>query len=259
MTYWYIFRNDEILLEKCIDGTYTIPVLTELPKSLCQAAVEVIEVESADNGIQIKAVELGDNVKPDCAYEFVGLRASYYKISETHYLKAGKCHELLYWNHNTRYCGTCGGVMKKSTLISKKCTHCGREIWPQLATAIIVLVSRGDEILLVHAHNFKKNFYGLVAGFVETGETLEQAVVREVYEETGLTINNIRYYGSQPWPYPCGLMIGFYADYVQGNIDIQQTELRDGGWYHKDHLPEIPEKLSIARQLIDHWLASFNK
>ena len=144
--------------------------------------------------------------------------------------------------------------MKFHTDISKRCTQCGKEVWPQLATAVIVLVSRGDEVLLVHAKNFRGDFYGLVAGFVETGETLEEAVCREVMEETGLTIKNLHYYGSQPWPYPCGLMVGFLAEYDNGDIHLQRSELSRGAWFNRHHLPQIPEKLSIARQIIDYWL-----
>ena len=140
------------------------------------------------------------------------------------------------------------------TDISKKCTECGKEIWPQLATAVIVLIHKGDEVLLVRAKNFRTDFYGLVAGFVETGETLEEAVAREAFEETGVKITNIRYFGSQPWPYPCGLMVGFNADYVSGEIKLQEEEIAKGGWFHRNHLPEVPEKLSIARMLIDDWL-----
>ena len=144
--------------------------------------------------------------------------------------------------------------MKLHTEISKQCTNCGREIWPQVATAVIVLIRREDEVLLVHAKNFKSDFYGLVAGFVETGETLEEAVYREVMEETGIKIKNLTYFGSQTWPYPCGLMVGFNADYVSGEINLQESELSKGAWFRKDNLPTLPEKLSIARKLIDNWL-----
>ena len=144
--------------------------------------------------------------------------------------------------------------MRMDTDISKKCTECGKEVWPQLAIAIIVLIHRGDEVLLVRAKNFRTDFFGLVAGFVETGETLEEAVVRETMEETGVKITNIRYFGSQPWPYPCGLMVGFMADYDSGKIHLQRSELSKGAWFDRDHLPHIPEKLSIARQLLDAWL-----
>ena len=145
--------------------------------------------------------------------------------------------------------------MKMYTDISKRCINCGKEVWPSLATAIIVLIQRNDEVLLVHARNFKGNFYGLVAGFVETGETLEEAVHREVLEETGITIENLHYFGSQPWPYHSGLMIGFTADYVSGNIHLQKEELSKGAWFTKDNLPNIPEKLSIARRMLDDWIA----
>jgi NAD+ diphosphatase len=149
--------------------------------------------------------------------------------------------------------------MKLHTEISKRCTNCGKEVWPQLATAVIVRVTRGgwgeaSSILLVHANNFRRPYYGLVAGFVETGETLEEAVRREVREETGLEINNIRYFGSQPWPFPCGLMVGFTADYVSGDVHLQRSELSSGGWFTRDQMPPIPGKSSIARRLIDDWL-----
>ena len=153
--------------------------------------------------------------------------------------------------------------MRFDTDISKKCEHCGKEIWPQLATAVIVLIRRHDaatgkeEVLLVHANSFRDDHYGLVAGFVETGETLEQAVYREVMEETGLHITNLKYFGSQPWPYPCGLMVGFTADYDGGKIHLQRSELSKGAWFDRNHLPHIPEKLSIARQLLDSWLERF--
>ena len=131
----------------------------------------------------------------------------------------------------------------------------GHGKYETLATAIIVLIKKDDQVLLVHARNFKGNFDSLVAGFVETGENLEEAVHREVMEETGLTIKNLKYFGSQPWPYPSGLMIGFSAEYVDGEIHLQKEELSRGKWFTKENLPILPEKLSIARKLIDAWLA----
>jgi NAD+ diphosphatase len=166
-----------------------------------------------------------------------------------------KWKEHNYWNMNTQFCGVCGAPMKMATDISKKCTECGKQVWPSLATAIIVLIKKDDQVLLVHARNFKGNFDSLVAGFVETGENLEEAVHREVMEETGLTIKNLKYFGSQPWPYPSGLMIGFSAEYVDGEIHLQKEELSRGKWFTKENLPILPEKLSIARKLIDAWLA----
>lgn len=253
MTYYFIFCKDELLLEKHEDGTYSIP-LCDTPPVETKPWTHIMDIAPMEDGTEVKAFCIDHPICDNPDYEMCGLRKSYYKLTSSLYLKAGKCHELLYWDMNTKFCGVCGAPMKMHTEISKRCTQCGKEIWPQLATAIIVLIHRGDEVLLVHAKNFRGTFYGLVAGFVETGETLEEAVLREVKEETGLKITNIRYFGSQPWPYPCGLMVGFNADYVEGDIHLQRSELSSGGWFRKDNLPEIPEKLSIARMLLDDWL-----
>lgn len=256
MVYWFIFQNHSLMLERTTDGGYTIPCAEESPIAIPQGT-NVLNIMPTLGGIDVKTFAISTPVDENPLYEMCDLRASYYKLSQELYLKAGKCHELLYWDKTTQYCGLCGAPMQMHSDISKKCTKCGKEVWPQLATAIIVLISRGDEVVLVHAKNFKKPFYGLVAGFVETGETLEETVRREVREETALEIKDITYYASQPWPYPCGLMIGFYATYAGGEIKLQQSELASGGWFNRHDLPTIPEKLSLARMLIDHWLEQF--
>lgn len=214
----------------------------------------VMNVGNMPDGNECKAFSVEMPITDLEGYEMCGLRKSFYRLPKALYLKAGKCQELLYWDRNTQFCGVCGAPMRMHTDISKRCTSCGKEVWPQLATAVIVRISKGDEILLVHANNFATNFYGLVAGFVETGETLEEAVRREVREETQLEITNLRYFASQPWPYPCGLMVGFTAEYVSGDMHLQRSELSSGGWFNANNLPTIPEKLSIARMLIDDWL-----
>lgn len=250
--YYFVFCKDDLLLEQRPDGSFTVPCSEEPPTEV-KPWTHLMTVSPMDDGTEVVTYRT-DAPHPGT----VPLRQSYYKLPRDLYLKAGKCQELLYWDQNTKFCGVCGAPMRMDTNISKKCTECGKEIWPQLATAVIVLIHRGDEVLLVRAKNFRTDFYGLVAGFVETGETLEEAVAREALEETGVKITNISYFGSQPWPYPCGLMVGFHADYVSGELHLQQSEIARAGWFRRDNLPTIPEKLSIARMLIDDWLENFS-
>ncbi len=250
--YYFVFCKEAVLLEKQPDGSYAIP-LSEEPPTPLKEWTTVLTVTPLD-GIAVKSYTIDSPVPDSEQYEMCPLRQSYYRLPLDQYLKAGKCAELIYWDQNTRYCGVCGGMMHFHTDISKRCDQCGKEVWPQLATAVIVLIRKGDEVLLAKGRNFKRDFYGLIAGFVETGETLEEAVVREVLEETGIRIRNIRYFGSQPWPYPCGLMVGFTADYDSGDIHLQLEELKKAGWFRRNNLPNIPEKLSIARKLIDNWI-----
>ena len=265
--YWFIFCKTDLMLEKTSDGSHTIPYGEEPPVSVKEwttiHTIDIPEPILPGNGdTKAKTLRIDSPITDHPSYEMIGLRASYHLLPRHLYLIAGKCQEILYWDSNTKFCGVCGAPMKLHTNISKRCTECGKEVWPQLATAVIVLIQRKTangnpkhrEVLLVHANNFRSNYYGLVAGFVETGETLEEAVVREVKEEVGLQIENLRYFGSQPWPYPCGLMVGFNADYAGGDIHLQRSELGSGGWFTADQLPQIPDKMSIARKLIDNWL-----
>lgn len=252
MAYWFVFNKGDILLQRSENGTYTIPSGDEPPVQIPEGS-NVLDTGYMDDGTETKSFSI-DYLPSDEHYELCGLRQSFYKLSLPLYLKAGKCNELLYWFRHTQYCGVCGAKMEMSSSISKRCPNCGNTSWPQLATAIIVLINRGDDLLLVHARNFKTDFYGCIAGFVETGESLEEAVKREVMEETQLTIKNLRYFKSQPWPYPCGLMVGFFAEYESGELKLQDSELAKGGWFNKNALPTIPEKLSLARMLIDDWL-----
>ena len=250
--YHFIFCRNGIMLERLADGTYAVPRGEEPPADLPPVS-NVISVTAPD-GAEAAAWRVQDPPDGGGRYELCDLRQSYYRLPYTLYKLAGKCRERVYWDENSRFCGACGAGMKMHTSISKICSKCGKEVWPQLSPAVIVLVHRGKDVLLVHAKNFRGSFFGLVAGFVETGETLEEAVHREVKEETGLEIKNLRYFGSQPWPYPCGLMIGFNADYAGGTLRLQKSELSAGAWFGIDDMPQMPEKLSIARRLIDAWL-----
>lgn len=250
-TTWIVFCKDAVLLYKSPTGLGIFPK-GEKPPVDPKPWTHIQEVYLSET----ERYCAFETETPPCipGHELVPLRASYYYLSEESYRMAGKARELLYWDSGSRFCGTCGAPMQFHTSISKRCTNCGREIWPPLATAIIVRITKGDQILLVRARNFRSDFYGLVAGFVETGEDLEQAVRRETAEETGISIRNIRYFASQPWPYPAGIMVGFTAEYADGTVRLQHEELASGGWFDRENLPNLPEPLSIARWLIDDWL-----
>lgn len=137
---------------------------------------------------------------------------------------------------------------------AKECPGCRFLSFPRISPAVIVLVEKENRVLLARVKRFTTELYSVLAGFVEPGETLEETVRREVAEETGIKVKNIRYFGSQPWPFPDSLMIGFTADYESGEIKIDETEIADAGWYDPDRLPIIPGKISIARELIDWFV-----
>lgn len=255
-TQWFVFFKDQLLLKKSYtkegETRYSIPIGTEPP--LTPEAESTLHEVLPPNGTQVRAFALKQPVDETDKWVMVGLRASYEYLSLDDYRSAGKAFQILYWDEHSRFCPVCGTAMEHLAPIMKKCPGCGNEMYPPVSTAVIVLIRKGDEILLVHARNFRGTFYGLVAGFLEAGETLEECVQREVWEETGLKVKNITYFGNQPWPYPSGLMVGFIADYESGEIKIQEDELTAAAFYSKDNLPEIPRKLSIARKLIDWWL-----
>lgn len=249
-TYWFVFdRKGRLLLTE--EGTLPASPLNPVPMVDSPTILHLPSLE----GKSCQAV-CAEELPPVPSYQLVPLRASFDILPMAHYQMAGKAYELLHWDACTKYCGVCGAPMAFHSDISRQCTHCGKVVWPQLATAIIVAVTRGtDEILLVQSKNLQGDYLGLVAGFVETGETLEECVRREVLEETNLEIKDLTYFRSQPWPYPRGLMVGFKARYASGELKLQRSELNKGGWYRRDNLPPIPGKVSLARQLIDDWLS----
>ncbi len=189
--------------------------------------------------------------------EWVELRKSWERLGDKKWQVAVRAQELENFHRFHKFCGVCGGKMEPASDISLKCSSCQREIWPQLSPAMVVLVTRngGEEALLVHAANFKHHdVHALVAGFVETGESLEECVAREVKEETSIEISNIRYVGSQSWPFPGQLMVGFTAEYRGGEISLADGELTSAGWFTRENHPPMPSQPSLSRRIIDLWL-----
>ncbi|MFW6074082.1 MAG: NAD(+) diphosphatase [Chloroflexota bacterium] len=189
--------------------------------------------------------------------EFVGLRELWSHVPEPDWEMAGRAVQIVDWERSHRYCGACGvptvdGERERAMV----CPDCGLKAYPRLSPAVIMLVHKGDQVLLGRSNRFKSGFYSVLAGFVEAGENLEQAVEREVYEETRIRIKDITYFGSQPWPFPNSLMIGFTAEYESGTIRLLDDEILEAGWFTLDNLPQLPGKISIARKLTDWWITS---
>lgn len=161
---------------------------------------------------------------------------------------------LLYWHKRSKYCGKCGSLTTWSTSeLAKVCAKCKEIYYPKISPAVIVAITKEDRLLLAHNKNFKDGFYSVLAGFVEIGESIEQAAIREVKEEVGIEIKNIRYFYSQPWPFVDSLMIGLTADYKSGTIRPDKKEIIDAAWYKRDEFPLTPGKETIAGKLIENF------
>lgn len=245
-----IFKGREILLQDTPEGM----VLPQVPDTLCRD--EFDDFRFTLNGSAYCVLEESRAAMfKDCRW--VDLRQSWGLLGNKVWQAAAKGAELRHFALTTRFCAKCGSPLERATEISRRCPRCAQEYFPVLNAAIVVLVKRGEEALLVRARNFKGPFYALVAGFVETGETLEECVAREIAEETTLKVDDIHYVGSQSWPFPSQLMLGFTARWCSGEPCWSDGELIDGGFYTRDNMPAVPPgQPSLSRWIIDRWLNS---
>lgn len=188
---------------------------------------------------------------------YISLRDQLHLSEEEFYLLCRGV-ELNHFFKTHRFCGQCGtetGIVEDEWAVQCQNSTCNHRTYPVICPSIIVAVRRGQSILLANHLRHKGGIYTTIAGFVEVGETFEQAVMREVWEETGIRVKNIRYFGSQPWAFPNSQMVGFLADYDEGEICIQENELCDAQWFVYDQpLPELPPKGTIALKLIEATL-----
>jgi NAD+ diphosphatase len=254
-TTWFALRGDRLLVRPNAD-TATLPDYADLAS--LGADFEAGHYLGRLGEIDCYAVSLADGIELPQDLTLEGLRALYGRLSDDEYAIAGRAAQILVWDQTHRFCGRCGTpTVNAPADRAKLCPQCGLLSFPRLSPAVIMLVQRGeDEFLLARNRAFADGFFSVLAGFVEPGESLEEAVGREVHEEVGLQIRDIHYFGSQPWPFPHQLMIGFTAHYASGQIRLQDDEIAEAAWFNRrGELPKLPGKLSIARRLIDTFLA----
>ena len=253
--WWFAFCNHRIVVTRRKDDVIR-PYFSDL-NSLPASPTHTLYLGTCDDK-PCRAVALDRDIAFSDSIYSVDLRGLLGVIDDGMLALAGRARHLIDWSLSHQFCGRCGRPMDdKNDERAKICNGCGLVKYPRISPAVIVAVIRENRILLAQSRRIKrlrKSFYSVLAGFVETGETLEDCVRREIAEEVGIQVKNIRYFGSQPWPFPDQLMIGFTAEYAAGEIQIDPKEIVDAGWFEAQNLPLVPGKYSIARQLIDWFV-----
>lgn len=192
--------------------------------------------------------------------EAASLRAMLMQIDNSLFEIVARAWQLALFLRTHKYCGQCGSEMQQVDWeMARQCHRCGHRCYPRISPCIIVAIRKGSQILLAQGKPQKsRQMFSTLAGFVESGESLEQAVHREVMEEVGIKVKNLRYFSSQPWPFPHSIMVGFLADYDSGEIEVDGKEILEAHWYDFDKLPNIPPLFSIAGQLIQATIEGKN-
>ncbi|WP_096085863.1 NAD(+) diphosphatase [Agaribacterium haliotis] len=227
-----------------------------IERELAQAQALCLIAYRGDESLVLLPAEHSD--LPE-GWQWLDLRSALALLNEEDGAIAGRAVQLKHWMDTSRYCGRCSSpTQAHQRERAYQCPECGFMQFPQFAPCVIGVVVDGDRVLLANGVKHKAGIYAALAGFIEAGETAEQAFVREVKEEVGVDICNLVYLGSQPWPFPGQLMLGFIADYAGGELNIDENEIVDAGWYSKHNLPQLPPEHTISRQLIDYALERLN-
>lgn len=250
--WWFLFKRDELLV--LINGDKVeIPLSEDL--SEIGITPERQQFLGMLEGSPCFAAEASLEAAAPQGTAFRNLRSLLGEFESDFFSLAGRAFQVISWDINHRYCGRCGSpAEERPDERAKVCPKCGLVSYPRISPAVIVAVTNQNKILLAKSSRFKSNMYSVLAGFVEAGETFEDCIRREIKEEANIEVGNIRYFGSQPWPFPDSLMVGFTAEYVSGEMKADGDEILDVKWFTPEEIPAIPGKWSIARRLIDSFI-----
>jgi NAD+ diphosphatase len=251
---WFVFQGEKLLISQKDNDTNAI--CTSAPQQL--GLVPIFSRFLGRYGTtNCFVAEVGEDISPPFSMQFKSLRTLFGTVEDDLFVLAGRAVQILHWQREHRFCGKCGTAMRdRRTEPARICPACGFVSFPRLSPAVIMAITREDHILLARAPRFPAGMFSTLAGFVEPGETLEEAVKREVREEVNIKIDNIHYVASQPWPFPHSIMIGFSATYLDGEIKVDNDEIEDARWFSVKSLPLMPSKITIARLLIDNFVKS---
>lgn len=251
---WFLFQDNQLILQ-WVNETLTLPTFQNISSYI--ESLASVHLLGGYNKTPCFCGEIKRGINLNSTYVLIPLKQAFSVLEDFWFSFIVKSAQILNWNKQHQYCGICGNqTTRKYDVYEAHCQGCKMVFYPRISPSIIVLIKKGSQILMARGPHFAKGIYGLIAGFVCPGETLEEAVHREVMEEVGITIKNLRYFGSQPWPFPDSLMMAFEADYEAGEIVIDDVEIKHAGWYSVDNLPGMPSSSkSIARVMINSFLA----
>jgi len=252
--YWFIFQGNQLLVRREA-GHASVPALLH-PNELDLEPLRTLYLGKLD-GRHVFCAECTADISAPEGVTWSGLRALFGLVDDANFALAGRAIQIIDWDRTHQFCGACGTpTVAKSNERARQCPSCGLTQYPRIAPAVMALVRRDDKLLLARSPHFPPGMHSALAGFVEPGESLEQCLHREVLEEVGIRVTNLTYFSSQPWPFPHSLMIAFNCDYAEGEIRPDPGEIEAAAWFDLDHLPVLPNKISIARRLIDATIAS---
>ncbi|MDA9679914.1 NAD(+) diphosphatase [Gammaproteobacteria bacterium] len=251
-SYHILISDGEVL---CVDGQHPWRPLTGDEFQWCGLDAVSSHYLGDLSGTPIYAVEIDSDTDEPSGYGFQSLWSFLTGVAQPVFYLIGRAKQVIEWHQHHNFCGSCGQVTSTTPLDrSRKCESCNIFFYPRLSPSIIVLINKGDEILLAKNAHARGNFYSTLAGFVEPGESIEETVHREVFEEVGLQVKNLKYYSSQSWPFPNSLMLGFHAEYDSGELVLQEEEIADAQWFHYNNLPHKPAMMSISGWLINDFI-----
>jgi NAD+ diphosphatase len=255
--YYFIFSRNDILVAENFPDSPAIPRISET--AAADMGLEGVRFLGQYGSTDCWCARIGPAALP-AKHRLISLRALYGKVDADFWSISGYARQIQDWNLNFQFCGRCGHATQAAAKEhSRVCPLCGLTFYPRISPAIITAVVKEDQILLARGVNFPiKEMFSVLAGFVEPGESLEDCVRREILEESGIRVKQIRYFKSQSWPFPDSLMIGFTAEYAGGSLSIDRTELLEAHWFTRDNLPRVPGKPSLAGELIDWFVHGQN-